>query len=570
MIGVGQDLTDELAASQQVRETEQRFGRVFDQSPVAMALVSPDLHIQQANAALERLLGYEADELVGLTLADVTHPEDLDADVGEAKRMLGGEIASYQMQKRFLRKDGGVVVGRLTGTAVLDESGQIVSAIGTVEDLTAVLGAFSTIQDQKERMAATLESIDVATWDLDLVTMRQTVSDNYAEILGISFDEVPSTFDEVMALVHPDDVALFLDPTPDEDAVADRFDVEFRMVRPRGGVVWVGCKGSFVRNDGDDVIGIHGIMTNLTRRRAVEIRRVEAEQRYRDTIAAANDAFAGIDGEGRVSEWNAAAERMFGWTAEEIIGQPVMDTLVPEDRREGYAAGLAMWLDLLRDGEPLPDRWEMSGQHRDGRVFAVEMSVIASGDEGGAHIRGFVRDITERRAHQQRLAEQAVTDHLTGLGDRSVLLDRLKDGLGRISERGGAVAVLFLDVDRFKQVNDELGHDAGDRLLVGLADRLRGAVRPTDTIARIGGDEFAVVCADLPGTREAERVADRILRALEDPLAIDGHELLAAVSIGIAAVTDASVDPEAVIHDADTAMYTAKKAGGRRHTTFTA
>lgn len=556
--------TDNIAAQAQV------FRRVFDQSPVAMALVGPDLRIEEGNAALARLLGYRTQELAGRTIASVTHPDDLAEAVGEARRMLAGEISSYQMQKRFLRKDGSVIVGRLTATAILDEKGEAIAAMGTVEDLTAVLGAFSTIQDQKERMAAILEASDVATWDLDLVTMRQTVSDNYAELLGISFDEVPVTFDEILAMVHPDDVSIFLDPTPGPDAVADRFDVEFRMVRPRGGTVWVGCKGSFVRDpaDADTVIGLHGIMTNLTMQRAVEIRRVEAEHRYRETIAAANDAFVGIDPQGRISEWNAAAERMFGWAADEIIGEPIVDTLCPQDRRERYLEGLEMWEELLRSGAALPERWEMHGRRRDGTVFALEMSVIAALDGDGAHIRAFVRDITARRAHDRFLADQAVTDRLTGLADRSVLLERLEAGIGRLGGAAGAVGVLFIDVDRFKQVNDELGHDAGDQVLVTLAHRLQSAVRPTDTVARIGGDEFAIVCADLPGEREAERVADRILAALTVPVDLGPGQHVAGVSIGIAYATDLGADADGVIRDADRAMYAAKKAGGRRHLTF--
>jgi diguanylate cyclase (GGDEF)-like protein/PAS domain S-box-containing protein len=374
---------------------------------------------------------------------------------------------------------------------------------------------------------------------------------------------VPDTFDEIVAMVHPDDHHLFLEPNPDPGAV-DRFDVEFRFTRTRGGEAWVGCKGSFVRDDAGELMGIRGTMVNLTEQRQVEIRRVAAEARYRETIEAANDAFVGADAEGDICEWNAAATRMFGWTAEEVRGRSVMELLVPEHRRERCALGWADWADLLDTGRSLPERREMTGCHRDGGTFPVEISLVdgIDGNDRSAGVRAFVRDISARRAQEERLAELAVTDALTGLPDRTVLLDRLARGIGAVDDGRSCVAVLFVDVDHFKAVNDELGHDAGDQLLISVAQRLRSAVRPSDTVARMGGDEFAIVCEDLAGPEAAAVVAERILTALAAPLPLGRHQHRVAVSIGVAAAYDSSVAPEALLREADQAMYRAKNGGG--------
>ena len=355
-VGVGRDITPEVAASARARASDERFRRVFDESPVAMGLVGTDLRIQRSNAAMERLLGYTNVELAGQTLEAVTHPDDVQEDLDGAQRLLDRRGP----QRTRSRSGSSARTARSSSAGSPARSSATTTAmpmygIGTVEDLTATLGAFAAIQEQKERLALTLEAAGVATWDLDLVTMRQTVSDNYADVLGIPFDEVPDTFDEIIAMVHPDDQHLFLEPNPDEGA-ADRFDVEFRMVRrPRAASTWIGCKGSFVRDDDGELIAIRGTMVNLTDQRDVEIRRVEAEERYRQTIEAANDAFVGVDADGRVVRVERRRRphvRLDG--RRRSVGRSVMETLVPEDRRERYGDGLAEWEAPARAARPCP------------------------------------------------------------------------------------------------------------------------------------------------------------------------------------------------------------------------
>ncbi|HYF45786.1 MAG TPA: PAS domain S-box protein, partial [Acidimicrobiales bacterium] len=552
----------EVAASARARASDERFRRIFDASPVAMGIVGLDMRIQRSNAAMEQLLGYSSTEIAGRTLTSITHPDDVADELAGAERLVSGEVDRDQLQKRFIHKDGSVVVGRVTGTIIRDDDGEPIYGIGTVEDLTATLSAFEAIQEEKRRLALTLEAAGVATFELPLDTMVQSVSDNYADVLGIPFDEVPETFDEIVALVHPDDVHLFLEPNPVEGA-KDRFDVEFRMVID-GELRWIGCKGSFVRDEHDEVVAIRGTMVNLTAQRDVEIRRVQAEERYQQVIEAANDAFIAADADGRIVEWNRAAERMFGWPADEVVGRSVGDTLVPPEKRAEWLEGRQVLRELAAAGQALPERSELVALHRDGHTFPIELSVIAGEDTAHGQMRAFVRDITDRKAREAHLAERAVTDALTGLPDRSVLMDRLNEGLARLSDRHGAVGVLYLDVDRFKSVNDELGHEAGDQLLVSVAQRLRSAVRPTDTVVRMGGDEFAVVCNDLGGMEDARLVAERILSSLQAPLPLGAMEHEVRVSIGIAVSLDPTDEPDAIVRHADAAMYRAKKAGGRQ------
>ncbi len=175
----------------------------------------------------------------------------------------------------------------------------------------------------------------------------------------------------------------------------------------------------------------------------------------------------------------------------------------------------------------------------------------------------------DRRRAERALAHQALHDHLTGLPNRTLLMDRLSQALARRSREGHRVGVLFLDLDRFKLVNDSLGHEAGDRVLQGAAARVLGVLRPSDTLARHGGDEFVVVCEDLEGPAEAARVAARIAEALALPFAELDEDYVIGVSIGIS-MDDDTATPESLLRDADAAMYRAKEQGRGRTELFDA
>jgi len=197
-----------------------------------------------------------------------------------------------------------------------------------------------------------------------------------------------------------------------------------------------------------------------------------------------------------------------------------------------------------------------------GRVFQAHVEPLR-GDGGAiAGTIGVALDITERKQAEQRLLHAVLHDALTGLPNRALFLDRLAHALDRTRRKGQPFGTLLLDLDRFKHVNDGLGHLAGDRLLVAVAQRLRACVRPQDTVARFGGDEFTVLLEDIEGADDAVRVAERIHYDLSPPLDVDGHEVVIGASIGIAVSASTYAKPEEILRDADTAMYRAKARGG--------
>jgi diguanylate cyclase (GGDEF)-like protein len=201
-------------------------------------------------------------------------------------------------------------------------------------------------------------------------------------------------------------------------------------------------------------------------------------------------------------------------------------------------------------------------------IRAGAQDYLSKSDLTAARLSRSVRFAIERKRSEVQLAHRALHDPLTGLPNRALFLDRLGVALDRSRRTNGAVAVLFLDVDNFKQVNDSLGHAAGDQLLAVLADRLRAMLRPMDTVARFGGDEFTLLFEDLDGEREVVLVAERISRAARVPIRLEDNEVTITVSIGIAMVDDPSVPPDTVIREADAAMYRAKERGRSRYELF--
>ena len=289
--------------------------------------------------------------------------------------------------------------------------------------------------------------------------------------------------------------------------------------------------------------------------------------RYRAVIASTLDCVVAVDEQDRLIEFNPAAERAFDYMAKDVLGREVADLLVPPGNRAFYRS-LAQ---RIRDnpGSSLLDRRiETMAVRSDGSEFPVELTVARVEGAGGLgpSFYGIVRDIGERRRGEEQLAYLAYHDALTGLPNRILVEQQIDLALARARRAGGAAALMFVDLDDFKEVNDRLGHAAGDRLLASVSARLRGVLRDTDVLARQGGDEFLVLLGDLSDdpTAAAESVGSKLLSALLEPFVVAGTEVRTGASIGVSLYPDDAADTEALLRHADVAMYRAKAAGGGR------
>ncbi len=288
---------------------------------------------------------------------------------------------------------------------------------------------------------------------------------------------------------------------------------------------------------------------DITGRRAIE-----AEVRFQEHLLDQVEvAVIATDVYGTITHWNAHATRLYGWLRGEALGRAVAALTVGG---HDPAASAATWA-RLRVG--ISWSGEFQARHKGGATFHAHVTDAPVRDAAGnlIGIVGVSQDITERKARETRLSHRASHDALTGLPNRAHFLDQLARCL---ADDARTCAVLFLDLDHFKAINDHHGHGVGDRLLAAVAGRLRGAVRDGDTLARLGGDEFTLLIPQVADAAEARAVADRLTAALAEPVVVDGQAHEVAASVGIAVCGPAHTRPEEVLRDADKALYRAKAA----------
>ena len=289
-----------------------------------------------------------------------------------------------------------------------------------------------------------------------------------------------------------------------------------------------------------------------------------SERRFRSLVQKATDLITVMDRSGTIVYESPAVGRVLGFDTDERVGSGALDGVHEADRDRVRRA-----IENLFEHPGRSTSVELRVRRKDGSWRWLEATITNLLDDGG--VDGLVvnaRDVTERRAVQDQLSHLAYHDTVTGLPNRTYFLDRTAAALNRARRHRTGVGVLFLDLDGFKVINDSLGHEAGDQLLSQVAGRLATAVRPTDTVARLGGDEFTVLLEDLTDGVDAVRTAERMLRALQEPLEVHGHRLVTSGSIGIAVDLDGSAGAGEMLRHADLAMYMAKERGRGRYEVF--
>jgi diguanylate cyclase (GGDEF)-like protein/PAS domain S-box-containing protein len=335
----------------------------------------------------------------------------------------------------------------------------------------------------------------------------------------------------------------------------------------RYGIISVDEPRSGLRPDDEQlaVLGAVGAHAGLAIEGAHRVAALQgALARQRALMTSSLDCVIAMDERGRVLEFNPAAEQTFGFKSSEVVGRELADLIIPAEQREGHRQGLSNaahgneWSLLGR-------RVETTAVHADGTRLPVELALtrVQVSDDMTSVIYAFLRDISERRRGEEQLTFMAYHDPLTGLANRTLAKQQLDHALARARRYGGAAALMFLDLDDFKLVNDRFGHAIGDRLLAAVGERLRDALRDSDVLARQGGDEFLVVLADLKDDpmQAAENVWSKLIEALGLPFVIAGHELQISASVGIAVFPEDGADTAALLSHADLAMYRAKAAG---------
>jgi diguanylate cyclase (GGDEF)-like protein/PAS domain S-box-containing protein len=294
----------------------------------------------------------------------------------------------------------------------------------------------------------------------------------------------------------------------------------------------------------------------------------KAEARLRATIDNAMDAVVQMDAEGTVTGWNAQAEVVFGYTREEVLGKLLHNLIIPPQYREQHFRGMQHYL-TTGEGPVLNSRIEITALDRIGNEFPVELSVAAIKVEGRYEFSAFIRDITIKKESEKLIWRQANYDNVTGLPNRHMFHDRLDQEIKKAHRASHQMGLLFIDLDLFKEVNDTLGHDVGDMLLLETARRISSCIRESDTVARLGGDEFTVILSEIDDTKIIERVAQAILKIQAEPFQLREEIVYVSGSIGITIYPNDATDVDDLLKNADQAMYVAKGLGRNQSSYFT-
>ncbi|MCK6258757.1 EAL domain-containing protein [Fictibacillus sp. KIGAM418] len=291
---------------------------------------------------------------------------------------------------------------------------------------------------------------------------------------------------------------------------------------------------------------------------------LKSERKFRSVIESANDAIILASSEGIIISWNQGAQHIFGFEKSEVIGQN-LQMIIPERFRTAHQQGMERYLETNKP-YVIGKTVELEGRRKDGCEFPIELSLAAWTEENETYFSSIIRDITDRKKAEQKINQMVYRDSLTGLPNRLLLMDRMEKALEYAEMNQQMIGMMFIDLDRFKIINDTLGHVTGDQLLIETAKRLEGCTDKTDTVSRQGGDEFLVL---LPNTASGEitQKAARILQAFSDPIVIDEQELYITPSIGISVYPSDGKDKETLIKNADTAMYRVKE-DGKNHFQF--
>jgi diguanylate cyclase (GGDEF)-like protein/PAS domain S-box-containing protein len=307
----------------------------------------------------------------------------------------------------------------------------------------------------------------------------------------------------------------------------------------------------------DDLKEFNARLEGIVKERTLKLE--ESEAKSRSIVESAGEGVIVIDERGTIETFNRAAQQIFGYSPEETIGQNVK-LLMASPHHENHDGYLSTY---LRTGEKKvigTDR-EVEGRRKNGQTFPLEISVNEVHINSRRLFTGVLRDITDRKQTEERLKYLAHYDSLTGLPNRVMFLDRLNQTLVRSPWNKRGVAVVYLDLDRFKPINDTLGHEAGDALLKEVATRLTNCLRTGDTVGRMGGDEFTMILADLARPDDVLRVCQNIIASLSGPFVIGGRELVVTASIGVSVFPVDGKDSETLLKNADVAMYRAKEQG---------
>ena len=579
---LSRDQKRRAAAAVELARMESRYRGLLEAAPDAMVVVNQAGDIVLLNVQAEKQFGYSRGELVGQAVKNIIpegFAERLKADdLRSAADALAQQIGTG-IELVALRKDGSEFPIELMLSPLESAEGILVTAAirdisvrreaeKHLEQTISELGLLSAKLAASEAMMVEAETIArVGSWDLDLQSKRLAWSAEMFRIFGLDPATTTPSYATMLARVHPDDRPAVKRDFPELYASRTDRTIDHRIVMDDGAVKAVHQHVRTTYNTEGQALNLIGIVQDITERKNAEDKLQFANILLQTEMEASPDGILVVDAKRRITSFNIR----FAY----IWKIPLPDLVAGND--DMVLANLAS---LVKDPQKFaaqvgdlynhPDKASHDElETTDGRIIERHtVSLLTPGGENLGRV-WFFRDITERKHAEASALHMARHDVLTGLANREDFVEALQHPIAQAKRGGKGFAVIYLDLDHFKDVNDTLGHPVGDQLLKAVADRLRSNTRETDTVARFGGDEFAVVLPDISEPSDAGILADKLIKAIADPFAIQGNDIHTGASIGIDLFGPEAADAETLLSHADVALYRAKSEGRGSYRFFT-
>jgi diguanylate cyclase (GGDEF)-like protein/PAS domain S-box-containing protein len=567
----------ERDAKAAMRESEQRFKDFASASSDWLWEMGPDLRFTFISDRFEEIAGVSAKDIVGKTGNEALWPRAAESEKSETTkwRQHWDDIKTRRgfrdLTYRWVTPDGRVVVQRNSGKPVFDADGSFLGYRGVGADITAEVEAREREADARQRFMNSIEAVSESFALFDADDRLVLCNSMFRRIQATPADKiVPGVPFEALLrenVAH----GMFSEAIGREEAwIHDRME---RHRNPSEPFIVPGKDGRTIQvreqrmADGST----YHVVTDISNLVKVQEALRESEERQRLLLESVGEAIYGLDTDGRCTFCNPACLRLLGYRdQQDLLGKKVHD-LIHHTRADGssYPENECHTVRAILEGEGVYADDELLWR-ADGTGFPAEYRAFPV-KRGGVVVGAVVSfvDITERKRAEEQLVRQANFDNVTGLPNRMLAIDRLSQAMSRGRRRHRKTGILFVDLDRFKTINDTFGHEIGDRLLGRVGQRLSDCVREADTVARLGGDEFMIILPDLNTVAAAEIVAGKILAAFSEPFVVDDREIFVTSSVGITVSPDDGDDPQVLMRNADAAMYRVKDLGRNSFEFFT-
>jgi len=544
-VGTAQDVTERRRVQLDLERQLHNNRLMLDTMTDGYLRLDAQGNILDVNQAYCHMLGYEKPELLGHNISEF-RVESNPLEVSEiATRVI--QAKQHRFETHHRRKDGGVILFESSATAMPGiEPAQVVAFLRDVTEQRSVEAHYRELVNRIPAGVFRYRSDCLGRAHLEYV------SPAFCKLLGIRESEALGDPERLFGRMHPDDVAAFQQLRKKARGEAESFSWDGRL-NFEDRIRWVHVEAGATR-DIDGSLVWHGIATDVTERQLL-LDRMRLDSAV---IASTTESIMVTDLEANIVSVNKAFTDVTGYVPADVLGK---NTRVLKSGRHDETYYQAMWRDLLALGHWQGQIWS---RRKSGEIYPELLNIsVVRGTEGEpTHYVGVASDISSLKRSEEQLAHLAHHDALTGLPNRLLLASRVEHAVEQAQRAGQQIAVLFMDLDRFKTVNDSLGHPIGDRLLVAVAQRLRSRLREDDTLGRLGGDEFLILLERLDNSSDAAMLGEALLESLTQPFKLGGgYELYIQASIGISVYPADGDTGEILIRNADAAMFRAKDQG---------